>query len=99
MESLYGRNDLSTSLFYGAAGIFAGFAADGLNKRLNKPLQGANRYIRTVAKLLVPALLLFLIHQWSPRFATDWQSTTPGLFFVSYFFGLQGDLMSDLTKF
>lgn len=52
-----------------------------------------------VLKLLLVGAVLAGVELGFSRFAAAWQATTPGLFFVTLFFGVQTSLMQDAVSF
>jgi hypothetical protein len=55
--------------------------------------------IKLAIKFLIFGSVLYYVHHYiSKEFASDWQSTTPGLFFVSMYFGLQPNLMNQIAQ-
>lgn len=86
-------------LAYSALGVAAGLATNRVNAWLDAraPALYERRPVAAALKLLLLAAVLAGAQAASARFAADWQATTPGLFFVSLFFGLQTSLMEDLV--
>lgn len=55
--------------------------------------------IMIAIQLLFIILVAYFIQMFvSDRFANDWQSTTPGLFFVSFFFGTQLNIYNNIQS-
>lgn len=77
---------------------FIGIAAGLLVNKVNhQAANGINpRAVRLLVKLAAVAIGVALMEQVAPRFAQEWQATTPGLFFVAYYFGMQSSLMADV---
>lgn len=102
MSSLpwFGRDNGSTLLVYAAAGILVGMGANRLNKFLDasvgKPYE--NPWAGVALKLVPVAFAVLMTQLLSATFARDWQGTVPGLFFVTFFFGMQSSLMEDVSR-
>lgn len=94
-----GKHDVKSIFVYSMTAIVLGMIMDYVNKKLDNNLSifKQNRYVSVIAKILLIALVFNYIQDHiSAEFASDWQSTTPGVFFVSIFFGLQSNLFSTL---
>ncbi len=72
-------------------------------------VERATKYVQTrynlsplislVFQLILAILVLFVIEKYvSAQFATNWQSTSPGLFFVSIYFSLQPSLYDNISR-
>lgn len=91
--------NLGGILVYSVLGFGAGIATNLANKRLDSKLAAAyaNRLVAIVLKLLLVGVVLASVELAFAQFAAAWQATTPGLFFVTLFFGVQTSLMEDVT--
>lgn len=69
--------------------------------------QNITAYVQTICnltpltalifQLVLAIFMLYVIEVWiSPSFGANWQSITPGLFFVSIFFGLQTSMYNNI---
>lgn len=96
----FGSQNASTLVVYAVAGIAAGVGVNRLNKYLDAKLPGAyrNKFAASALKMLPIVAVLLVAQMLAAPFARNWQGTTPGLFFVTFFFGLQTSLMEDLTS-
>lgn len=53
--------------------------------------------IMIIIQLFLATLFLYIIEYYlSPKYGSNWQEITPGLFFVSIFFGLQSSLYANV---
>lgn len=58
-----------------------------------------NPIIMIIIQILFIISVLYIIEKFiSQKFADEWQNNTPGIFFVSFFFGLQFNLFSNLLS-
>ena len=96
----FGSQNAATLVAYTLLGVAAGVGVNRLNKFLETKLPRAykNRYASVGLKMVPIAAVVLLAQALAAPFARNWQSTTPGLFFVTFFFGLQSSLMEDLTS-
>lgn len=81
-----------TSVAYAAIGFVLGRATDAIGKRV---VRTRNPYLAALLRVTITALVLAVF---SPAFHATWQATTPGLFFVTMFFGTQTTLIADITR-
>lgn len=50
-----------------------------------------------IIQIIILAIVLYIIEKYlSKMYADEWQGTTPGLFFVSFYFGVQFNLFSNV---
>lgn len=87
-------------VLYAVLGVVAGALVNRFNRLLDSrlPKMYASPWAAAPLKLLPAVLVLAGTELPLPGFAMDWQSTTPGVFFVSMFFGMQTGLMEDLAR-
>ncbi len=53
--------------------------------------------VAIILQLILATFLLYMVEiHISPEYGSQWQSITPGLFFVSIFFGLQASLYTNI---
>lgn len=96
-----GRQNASTVLAYFAVGVLLGWAVNKLNKFLDKHVQGpyeVSPVLGVLLKVIPVTLGMMLFQMLTPGFSTDWTKTVPGLFFVTFYFGMQLSLMEDLAR-
>ena len=100
LNNYAGQTSIQAILVYSIIGTAIGLTVDNVNKKVSIAIPDLNRnkWIRALIKLIILGVTLLSVHRMFPSFASDWQSTTPGLFFVSFVFGLQSDLMSSLSQ-
>lgn len=74
----------------GAMGIILGLAVNKIGNVFYSKIGISNKTEKIIMQLLLCSIVLSFIHiNISRRFGWSWQNITPGLFFVSYFFGTQ----------
>lgn len=95
-----GRQNIATLIAYVVLGIFSGMGLNRLNEFMDARVPGAYRsaWAAVPLKILPLALALVGAQIASASFASDWQSTTPGLAFVTFFFAMQTSLMEDIAR-
>ncbi len=95
-----GKEDLLAILTYSVLGITLGVGVNKLNLFLSGQLRRvyASKWSSIALKLLPVGLTLVLLHWQLADFSDDWQGTIPGLFFVTFYFGLQTSLMNDVLS-
>lgn len=57
-----------------------------------------NTYIQNITQIIICSLTIALIQYYNNYFGWSWQQTTPGFFFVSFFFGTQFKLLDNMSK-
>jgi len=73
---------------WGLIGILLGLATNKVGNIMHKSID--NKYAIIIIQLLICSLVLAFVHvHVSNEFGWSWQNVTPGLFFVSFFFGCQ----------
>lgn len=92
-----GSQDIITLIIYSAMGLGLGLGVNKLNKVLDEKVPSVyeKMWASIPLKLLLVAIVLVAVQFGSESFARNWQSTTPGIFFVTLFFGMQTSLMED----
>ena len=78
---------ISKNWLWAIVGVLVGWLGNKINTYLDKTLPVT--YLGLVLQLLVLSTLLGILHKAVLAFGWSWQNTTPGLFFVSVFFGVQ----------
>lgn len=93
---LVGSQGAAALAVYAVAGLALGLAAEAFNRWVSARLCERKPCARALAPKLVVAAAAFVALQAAfPDFALDWQNTTPGVFFVGLFFGMQASLFAD----
>lgn len=57
-----------------------------------------NLFIQNILQITVCSLTLAFIQYFNNYFGWSWQNITPGLFFVSFFFGTQFKILNNLAE-
>lgn len=85
-------------LVFGIIGLFLGIIIEKYFTRLSHKYPN-NKLALGISQLLINILLLYIIEiKISEKFSDEWQDTTPGIFFVSIFFGVQAHLYDNLLE-
>jgi hypothetical protein len=82
-------------LFASIGIILSGFV-EGLFDAIDKYVINMYQIIRLLSQIGVSAVVAFAVSQIKGDFSDTWQSTIPGLFFVSLFFGRQGTFYKNI---
>lgn len=81
---------------YVLPGIVIGVLCEKITRYLQTKYK-LNPLVAIIIQLFIISVVLYLIEFYvSPEYGSNWQSITPGLFFVSVFFGLQSSLYSNI---
>lgn len=86
------------TFFYIIPAIFLGIICQKIMKHLQTKFN-LDPLTSIIIHLLLLTFVLYIVEiHISLQYGTNWQSITPGLFFVSIFFGLQLSLYDNLDK-
>ena len=89
--------ELSEIAMHTSFGVVGGIVANRAARSVDDGTNDPTALGETILKLLIIAGVLMFIERQIPGVVADWQSTVPGLFFVSFFFGLQTNIISHLV--
>ena len=84
------------NLLWTLSGILIGLSANLVNSYLVESTK--LNYASLLLQLLLTSAVLAIIHQSVKRFGWTWQNTTPGLFFISFYFGVQFSVFQSIQK-
>lgn len=91
-------NYVQYCFLYTVIAILTGLIVDILCRYIQKYLI-KNGIIMIIVQILLVSIMAYIIERYLHRiFAETWQETTPGLFFVSVFFGVQFNLFINISK-
>lgn len=102
-QSIYVPNKPFISLtfeciLYGVIGIILGTISNNLVVLLSNKLNIRYLLIQNILQLVLCSLILSAIHIQLNYFGWSWQNITPGLFFVSFFFGVQFKMITNIQN-
>lgn len=84
-------------IVYVSLGIFLGLLVNSIARKIQDHWK-LNNKISIVIQIILMITVLYIVEvHISNYFATNWQSNTPGLFFVSFFFGTQFLILINLS--
>ncbi len=83
---------------WGAAGLFFGILINNINVALSNSLKIKYLIVQNIMQLFLCSLTLATLHTYYHYFGWSWQNITPGLFFVSFFFGVQFKIMLNIQS-
>lgn len=101
IKTSYKRGVLSYTQYcflYTIIAILTGLIVDILCRYIQKYIV-KNTVLMILIQILLVSIMAYIIERYLHRiFAETWQETTPGLFFVSVFFGVQFNLFINIGK-
>lgn len=78
------------NIYYTVLGILSGLFVNQLGVRLYDTLGVTNQNSRVVIQIVLCCIIFAFIQTRVDRdFAIEWQNVTPGIFFTTFFFGVQ----------
>ncbi len=86
------------NLWWGFLGLTIGIFNNNFIVFLSNKLNITSLLIQNLIQLTVCSCLLASIHTYFNFFGWTWQNTTPGLFFVSFFFGVQFKVITNIQN-
>ena len=81
---------------WGAAGLILGVIINNTVIYLSNKLKIKTLFLQNIIQLLLCSILLSSLNIYYNYFGWTWQNATPGLFFVSFFFGVQYKLLTNI---
>ncbi len=87
------------NFIYGLIGIIFGLVINSISQKINKKLKIENKNLKIIMQLFICSISLGYVHTiLIPQFGWSWQNLTEGLFFISFFFGVQYSVFSDIQE-
>ena len=83
---------------WGATGLFFGILINNIIVALSNSLKIKYLIVQNIMQLFLCSLTLATLHNYYHYFGWSWQNITPGLFFVSFFFGVQFKIMLNIQS-
>lgn len=77
------------NLVWGILGLLMGLMINNLVIKSSNVLKLKNKHVQNGIQILLCSVFLAGLHHYNNYFGWTWQNVTPGLFFVSFFFGAQ----------
>lgn len=91
---------LFMNFIWGAIGIVLGILTNNFTIHIFNSINLDTKFLQNVIQLFIGAAVLSILHVFvNSYFGWTWQNITPGLFFVSFFFGVQYKLFSNLSDY
>jgi hypothetical protein len=101
-ESYTPRYDFLTMMTYctiwGILGIVFGIIINNTVTIMCNTFKITVLFVKIVTQLILCVFFLTLVQYLFNYFGWSWQNTTPGLFFISFFFGIQFDIFSNIQR-
>lgn len=89
---------LGKCYLYTFLGVLLGTALEDWTKRASSR-DAESKALYVMGQLFVGITILFVLERFvAPQFASEFQSTLPGLFFVAFYFGSQSTLLTNLQE-
>jgi hypothetical protein len=86
------------NFIWGFIGLCTGIIINNIVIYLNNKLKINTLIIQNILQVLLCAIILSSLHSYFHFFGWSWQSKTEGLFFVSFFFGVQFNLLNNIQN-
>ena len=83
---------------WGTTGLILGVIINHIVIYLSNHFKIKILFIQNVIQVSLCSILLALIHSYHNYFGWTWQQLTPGVFFVSFFFGVQYKILSNIQN-
>ena len=83
---------------WGAGGLLLGILINNIIVALSNTLKIKYLIVQNIMQLFLCSLALATLHNYYHYFGWSWQNITPGLFFVSFFFGVQFKIMLNIQS-
>jgi len=102
-ENLYKPRDtfhimIIKNFIWGILGILLGIIINNIVTLICNTFEINFSIIQIIIQLILCAFILALIQYLFNYFGWTWQNTTDGLFFISFFFGIQYDIFNNIQK-
>lgn len=93
-------NMLTKNFIWSSIGVFSGLLINNTTIQTYKILKIKNKMLQNMIQIFYCSLFLAYIQIYiNNYFGWSWQNITPGLFFVSFFFGTQYKIFANLNDF
>ena len=86
------------NFIWGILGILLGIIINNTVILISNIFELKLLFIQITIQLILCAFILALIQYLFNYFGWTWQNTTSGLFFISFFFGIQFDIFDDIQN-
>ena len=83
---------------WGTTGLIFGILINNIIVALSNTLKIKYLIVQNIMQLFLCSLTLATLHNYYHYFGWSWQNITPGLFFVSFFFGVQFNIFTNIQS-
>ena len=102
-SNIYGPPDsfvvmTAKNFLWGSSGLVLGVIVNDFVIYFTKKLKIKMIIVQNIIQMFICAVVLALLHQYHNYFGWSLQNVTEGLFFVSFFFGVQYKLFANVQK-
>jgi len=91
-------NMITKNVLWGGLGITLGIIINNSVVFISTLLKVKTLLFRNIIQLILCSFILASIHTLFNYFGWSWQNVTPGLFFVSFFFGVQFEIFANIQN-
>ncbi len=85
------------NIVWGISGLITGLIINHFVVHLSNKFKIKNLFVQNILQLTICAIVLALLHTYH-LFGWYWQYLIPELFFISFFFGVQYKIMSNIQN-
>ena len=87
----------SKNIIWGISGLVIGLIINDFVIQLSNKLKIKNLFIQNILQITICAIVIALLHTYY-LFGWDWQHLMPELFFISFFFGVQYKILTNIQN-
>ena len=85
------------NIVWGICGLITGLIINDFVVHLSNKLKIKSLFIQNILQITICAIVLALLHTYY-LFGWDWQHLIPELFFISFFFGVQYKILTNIQN-
>ena len=89
---------LTKNIVWGVLGIILGILNNNIIVFLSNIFNIQILFVQNVLQIFLCSFVLTIIQYSFNYFGWSWQNITPGLFFISFFFGIQYNIFTNIQK-
>ena len=86
------------NFIWGTIGLTLGVIVNNIVIYLSNILHIKILFVQNIIQVFLCSIILSTIHLYHNYFGRTWQNATPGLFFVSFFFGVQYKILTNIQN-
>lgn len=102
-QNIYNPNEIISKMIiknfvWGMLGLVLGVIVNNIVIKTANTFDLRGKNGQNILQILLCSVVLAMIHNYNNYFGWTWQNVTPGLFFVSFFFGTQFKIMTNVNE-